>query len=108
MTELTIRPEEIRTALDAFVRSYEPTAATAEEVRETAISNRGATPTLRLRRALPPRCWPRPPRARALWPAGPPVPRMDRIRISFRRPAFARPQLSRARTGDRPPPARPF
>jgi F-type H+-transporting ATPase subunit alpha len=32
MTELTIRPEEIRNALDAFVRSYEPGAATREEV----------------------------------------------------------------------------
>ncbi|MGF1662163.1 MAG: F0F1 ATP synthase subunit alpha [Kineosporiaceae bacterium] len=32
MTELTIRPDEIRDALDAFVRSYEPSAASAEEV----------------------------------------------------------------------------
>ena len=32
MTELTIRPDEIRDALDAFVRSYEPDAASAEEV----------------------------------------------------------------------------
>src|SRR5690554_6506426 len=32
MTELTIRPEEIREALDAFVRSYEPAAAAREEV----------------------------------------------------------------------------
>ncbi|MFW6205300.1 MAG: F0F1 ATP synthase subunit alpha [Actinomycetota bacterium] len=32
MTELTIRPEEIREALDDFVRSYEPGAAAREEV----------------------------------------------------------------------------
>ncbi len=32
MTELTIRPEEIREALDAFVQSYEPGAASREEV----------------------------------------------------------------------------
>lgn len=32
MAELTIRPEEIRDALDSFVRSYEPDAATREEV----------------------------------------------------------------------------
>ena len=32
MTELTIRPEEIRDALDSYVRSYEPGAASREEV----------------------------------------------------------------------------
>src|SRR5687768_16403595 len=32
MTELSIRPEEIRDALDAFVQSYEPGAASREEV----------------------------------------------------------------------------
>jgi F-type H+-transporting ATPase subunit alpha len=32
MTELTIRPEEIRDALDAFVQSYEPGTASREEV----------------------------------------------------------------------------
>ncbi len=32
MAELTIRPEEIRDALDKFVQSYEPDAATREEV----------------------------------------------------------------------------
>ncbi len=32
MTELTIRPEEIRAALDSFVQSYEPGAAAREEV----------------------------------------------------------------------------
>src|SRR5690242_6639592 len=32
MTELTIRPEEIRDALDTFVKSYEPGAAAREEV----------------------------------------------------------------------------
>jgi F-type H+-transporting ATPase subunit alpha len=32
MAELTIRPEEIRAALDAFVQSYDPAAASREEV----------------------------------------------------------------------------
>ena len=32
MTELTIRPEEIRDALDGYVRSYNPGAASREEV----------------------------------------------------------------------------
>ena len=32
MTELSIRPEEIRDALDNFVQSYEPSAASREEV----------------------------------------------------------------------------
>ncbi|WP_312722065.1 F0F1 ATP synthase subunit alpha [Mobilicoccus sp.] len=32
MAELTIRPEEIRAALDSFVQSYEPDSATREEV----------------------------------------------------------------------------
>ncbi|MFK5633233.1 MULTISPECIES: F0F1 ATP synthase subunit alpha [unclassified Ornithinimicrobium] len=32
MTELSIRPEEIRDALDHFVQSYEPSASTREEV----------------------------------------------------------------------------
>ncbi len=32
MAELTIRPEEIRAALDSFVKSYEPTGAATEEV----------------------------------------------------------------------------
>ncbi|MGZ4686767.1 MAG: F0F1 ATP synthase subunit alpha, partial [Oryzihumus sp.] len=32
MAELTIRPEEIRDALDSFVQSYEPGAASREEV----------------------------------------------------------------------------
>ena len=32
MTELSIRPEEIRDALDTFVQSYEPSAASREEV----------------------------------------------------------------------------
>ncbi|NLG21876.1 MAG: F0F1 ATP synthase subunit alpha, partial [Actinomycetales bacterium] len=32
MTELTIRPDEIRDALDTFVQSYQPTAASREEV----------------------------------------------------------------------------
>ena len=32
MTELSIRPEEIRDALDSYVQSYEPGAASREEV----------------------------------------------------------------------------
>ena len=32
MAELTIRPDEIRDALDAFVQSYDPSAASREEV----------------------------------------------------------------------------
>ncbi|MBT0772075.1 F0F1 ATP synthase subunit alpha [Kineosporia sp. J2-2] len=32
MAELTIRPDEIRDALDAFVKSYDPSTATREEV----------------------------------------------------------------------------
>ena len=32
MTELSIRPEEIRDALDSYVRSYEPGVAAREEV----------------------------------------------------------------------------
>ena len=32
MTELSIRPEEIRDALDTFVQSYEPSSASREEV----------------------------------------------------------------------------
>ncbi|GAB3238859.1 F0F1 ATP synthase subunit alpha [Kineosporia babensis] len=32
MAELTIRPDEIRDALDAFVKSYDPSAASREEV----------------------------------------------------------------------------
>ncbi|MGR7001292.1 hypothetical protein ACU686_29920 [Yinghuangia aomiensis] len=32
MAELTIRPEEIRDALERFVDSYEPDAASREEV----------------------------------------------------------------------------
>ena len=32
MTELTIRPEEIRDALERFVAAYEPTAASKDEV----------------------------------------------------------------------------
>jgi F-type H+/Na+-transporting ATPase subunit alpha len=36
MAELTIRPEEIRDALDAFVQSYDPAAADREEVGRVA------------------------------------------------------------------------
>jgi F-type H+-transporting ATPase subunit alpha len=41
MTELTIRPEEIRDALDEFVRSYEPAAAARQEVGRVAVAGDG-------------------------------------------------------------------
>ena len=41
MTELSIRPEEIRDALDHFVQSYEPGAATREEVGIVADAGDG-------------------------------------------------------------------
>ncbi len=41
MTELTIRPEEIREALDEFVRSYEPAAAARQEVGRVSVAGDG-------------------------------------------------------------------
>ncbi len=41
MAELTIRPEEIREALDRFVRSYEPDTASREEVGTVVTSGDG-------------------------------------------------------------------
>ena len=41
MTELTIRPEEIRDALDNFVQSYEPGAASREEVGRVSDAGDG-------------------------------------------------------------------
>src|SRR5919112_2203704 len=41
MTELSIRPEEIRDALDAFVQSYEPGAASVEEVGRVSDAGDG-------------------------------------------------------------------
>jgi F-type H+-transporting ATPase subunit alpha len=41
MTELTIRPDEIREALDAFVKSYQPAAAAREEVGRVAVAGDG-------------------------------------------------------------------
>ncbi len=41
MTELTIRPEEIRAALDGFVQSYEPGAAAREEVGRVSEAGDG-------------------------------------------------------------------
>ncbi|MBB5785676.1 F0F1 ATP synthase subunit alpha [Jiangella mangrovi] len=41
MAELTIRPEEIREALDAFVESYQPAAAVREEVGHVVIAGDG-------------------------------------------------------------------
>jgi len=41
MTELTIRPEEIRDALDSFVQSYDPRAASREEVGRVSDAGDG-------------------------------------------------------------------
>src|ERR671929_2274623 len=41
MAELTIRPEEIREALDAFVQSYEPGAIAREEVGRVSEAGDG-------------------------------------------------------------------
>ena len=41
MAELTIRPEEIREALDRFVRSYAPDTASREEVGTVVTSGDG-------------------------------------------------------------------
>jgi F-type H+-transporting ATPase subunit alpha len=41
MAELTIRPEEIRDALDAFVQSYEPGAASREEIGRVSEAGDG-------------------------------------------------------------------
>ncbi|GIJ00149.1 ATP synthase F1 subcomplex alpha subunit [Sediminihabitans luteus] len=41
MAELTIRPEEIRAALDSFVKSYEPEGTVAEEVGRVAMAADG-------------------------------------------------------------------
>ncbi|WP_122260968.1 F0F1 ATP synthase subunit alpha [Ornithinimicrobium cerasi] len=41
MTELSIRPEEIRDALDQFVQSYEPSAASREEVGRVVDASDG-------------------------------------------------------------------
>jgi F-type H+-transporting ATPase subunit alpha len=41
MAELTIRPEEIRAALDSFVKSYEPEGAVTEEVGRVSFAADG-------------------------------------------------------------------
>ncbi|MCX4412142.1 F0F1 ATP synthase subunit alpha [Streptomyces sp. NPDC053741] len=41
MAELTIRPEEIRDALDSFVQSYQPDAASREEVGTVSVAGDG-------------------------------------------------------------------
>ncbi len=41
MPELTIKPEDIRAALDSFVSSYEPSASAAEEVGHVAMASDG-------------------------------------------------------------------
>lgn len=41
MAELTIRPEEIRDALENFVQSYKPDAASREEVGTVTVAGDG-------------------------------------------------------------------
>ncbi|MDQ0371730.1 F0F1 ATP synthase subunit alpha [Cellulomonas humilata] len=41
MAELTIRPDEIRAALDSFVKSYEPTGVVSEEVGRVTLTADG-------------------------------------------------------------------
>ncbi len=41
MAELQIRPDEIRAALDSFVKSYEPTATASEEVGRVTLAGDG-------------------------------------------------------------------
>ncbi|WP_421740482.1 F0F1 ATP synthase subunit alpha [Cellulomonas sp.] len=41
MAELTIRPDEIRAALDSFVKSYEPTGVASEEVGRVTLTADG-------------------------------------------------------------------
>ncbi|MCL2464586.1 MAG: F0F1 ATP synthase subunit alpha, partial [Micrococcales bacterium] len=41
MAELTIRPDDIRAALDRFVQSYEPPSAAAEEVGRVTLAADG-------------------------------------------------------------------
>lgn len=41
MAELTIRPEDIRSALDSFVKSYEPSGAVTEEVGRVTLAGDG-------------------------------------------------------------------
>ncbi|UZN04454.1 F0F1 ATP synthase subunit alpha [Cellulomonas sp. S1-8] len=41
MAELTIRPEDIRSALDSFVKSYEPKGPATEEVGRVAVAGDG-------------------------------------------------------------------
>src|SRR3954452_14117230 len=41
MAELTIRPDEIRAALDSFVKSYEPSGTVTEEVGRVTLAGDG-------------------------------------------------------------------
>ncbi|HLR27614.1 MAG TPA: F0F1 ATP synthase subunit alpha, partial [Ruania sp.] len=41
MAELTIKPDEIRAALDSFVNSYEPASSAAEEVGTVTLAADG-------------------------------------------------------------------
>lgn len=56
MAELTIRPEEIRDALDNFVQNYEPETAVREEVGTVVTSGDGIAHVEGLPRPWPTSC----------------------------------------------------
>ncbi|MCF2434151.1 hypothetical protein LV779_00905 [Streptomyces thinghirensis] len=57
MAELTIRPEEIRDALENFVQSYKPDAASREEVGTVTLAGDGIAKVEGLPSAWPTNCW---------------------------------------------------
>ncbi len=57
MTELSIRPEEIRDALQKYVADYKPEAATSEEVGTVATAGDGIARVSGLPSAWPTSCW---------------------------------------------------
>lgn len=56
MAELTIRPEEIRDALENFVQSYKPDAASREEVGTVTLAGDGIAKVEGLPRPWPTNC----------------------------------------------------
>ena len=52
MAELTIRPEEIRAALDSFVKSYEPQKTVTEEVGRVTLAGDGIAQVYGLSNAM--------------------------------------------------------
>ena len=57
MTELSIRPEEIRDALQKYVADYRPEAAGKEEVGTVAQSATASLASPASRRRWPTSCW---------------------------------------------------